>query len=163
MNYQGMLRLMNFITDMEDIYLRMNEESKRKNLESPHIFDSEWARNLEMRMIVTNFILYLKNMSAWWRSKAQKVVATLPSSGAEYMKIFWKKIKFLFSLFKDIEIEIDLLIIVRTDNLGAIFVVQSASSSVCICNKAPFCEREFQRRNRCKWVFQMSWINHSSK
>jgi hypothetical protein len=41
-----------------------------------------------------------------------------------------KEIKFLYYLLQDIGIEVDLPIVVKTDNIGALFMSQNASTSV---------------------------------
>jgi hypothetical protein len=86
---------------------------------------------LSRRFRVTGFIVYLINVPVCWRSKAQRGV-TLLSSEAEYVAISEavKEIKFIYYLLQGIGIEIDLLIIVKTDNIGAMFMAQNASSGV---------------------------------
>jgi hypothetical protein len=63
------------------------------------------------------------NVPVCWRSKAQKAVI-LSSSEAEYvaMSEAVKEIKFFYYLLRDIEIEVDLPILVKTDNVGATFM-----------------------------------------
>jgi hypothetical protein len=67
--------------------------------------------------------VYLMNVPICWRSKAQRGV-TLSSSEAEYVAISEavKEIKFIYYLLQGIGIEIDLTIIVKTDNIGAMFM-----------------------------------------
>jgi hypothetical protein len=71
------------------------------------------------------------NVPVCWQSKAQKVV-TLLSSEAEYvaMSEAVKKVKFIYYLLRDIGIEVNLPIIVKTDNVGAMFMAQNSSSGV---------------------------------
>jgi hypothetical protein len=71
------------------------------------------------------------NVPVCWRSKAQRGV-TLLSSEAEYVAISEavKEIKFIYYLLQWIGIKIDLPIIVKTDNIGAIFMAQNASPGV---------------------------------
>ena len=54
------------------------------------------------------------------------------SSEAEYVAISEsvKEIKFVYYLLKDVGIEVDLLIIVKTDNIDAMFMAQNISSGV---------------------------------
>jgi hypothetical protein len=68
------------------------------------------------------------NVPVCWRSKSQKGV-TLSSSEAEYvaMSEAVKEVKFINYLLRDISIEVELLIIVRTDNVGAMFMAQNRS------------------------------------
>jgi hypothetical protein len=71
------------------------------------------------------------NVPVCWRSKAQRGV-TLSSSEAEYVAISEavKEIKFIYYLLQGIGIEIVLPIIVKTDNIGEMFMAQNASSGV---------------------------------
>jgi hypothetical protein len=74
------------------------------------------------------------NVPVCWRSKAQRGV-TLSSSKAEYAAISEavKEIKFIYYLLREIGIEVNLPITVKTDNVGAMFMAQNASSGVRTC------------------------------
>jgi hypothetical protein len=63
------------------------------------------------------------NVPVCWRSKAQRDV-TLSSSEAEYVAISEavKEIKFIYYLLQGIGINIELPIIVKTNNIGAMFL-----------------------------------------
>jgi ketol-acid reductoisomerase len=71
------------------------------------------------------------NVPVCWRSKAQRGV-TLSSSKDEYvaMSEAVKEIKFIYYLLREIGIEVNLPITVKTDNVGAMFMAQNASSGV---------------------------------
>jgi hypothetical protein len=75
------------------------------------------------------------NVPVCWRSKAQRGV-TLSSSEAEYVAILEavKEIKFIYYLLQGIGINIELPIIVKTDNIGAMFMAQNSSSGVRTCH-----------------------------
>jgi hypothetical protein len=64
-----------------------------------------------------------------WRSKGQKGGYC---SGAEYVALSEaeKEIRFIFYLLRDIRITVKFPIMVRTENIGAMFMVKTASSSV---------------------------------
>ena len=57
---------------------------------------------------------------------------TLSSSEAEYvaMSEAVREIKFIYYLLRDIRIDLELPIIVKTDNVGVMFMAQNASSGV---------------------------------
>jgi hypothetical protein len=57
---------------------------------------------------------------------------TLSSSEAEYVAISEavKEIKIIYYLLREIRIEVNLLITIKTDNVGAMFMAQNASSGV---------------------------------
>jgi hypothetical protein len=129
--YLEMLRVIKFVIDTKHFCLRIQPVRKLKNW-SLHVFcDSDWAGDSETRISVTGFIVYLMNVPVCWRSKAQRGV-TLSSSEAEYVAISEavKEIKFIYYLLQGIGIEIELPIIVKTDNIGAMFMAQNASSGV---------------------------------
>jgi hypothetical protein len=71
------------------------------------------------------------NVPVCWRSKAQRGV-TLSSSEAEYVAISEavKQIKFIYYKLQGIGIDIEIPLIVKTDNIGAIFMAQNSSRGV---------------------------------
>jgi hypothetical protein len=85
--------------------------------------DSDWDGDSETRISVTGFILYLMNVPVCWQSKSQKGV-TLSSTEAEYvaMSEAVKEVKFIYYLLRDIGIDVNSPIIVKTDNIGAMFM-----------------------------------------
>jgi hypothetical protein len=118
-----------FVIDTKNVCLQFKPEFKRKNWSRRVFYDSDWASDSETRISVTGFILYLMNVPDCWRSKSQKGV-TLSSSEAEYVEMSEavKEVKFINYLLRDIGIEVELLIIVKTDNVGPIFMAQNSSS-----------------------------------
>jgi hypothetical protein len=70
---------------------------------------------------VTGFIIYLLSIPICWHSKSQKGV-TLSSTEAECVAIFdaVKELKFVYYLLSDLHIKVNLPIVVKTDNIGAI-------------------------------------------
>jgi hypothetical protein len=107
------------------------QKTKLKIGVSRYFCDSDWAGDSEKRINVTGFIVYLMNVPVCWRSKAQRGV-TLSSSEAKYvaMSEVVKEIKFIYYLLREIGIEFNLPITVKTDNVGAMFMAQNASSGV---------------------------------
>jgi hypothetical protein len=93
--------------------------------------DSDWNRDLDTRVSVTKFIVYLMNVPVCWRSKAQRGV-TLSSSEAEYFAISEaiKEIKFMYFLLRDIGIDVELPIVVKTNNFGAMSMAQNTSTGI---------------------------------
>jgi hypothetical protein len=129
--YLEMLRVVKFVIDTKTFCLKIRPEKKIKNW-SLHVFgDSDWAGNSEKRISITGFIVYLMNVPVCWRSKAQRGV-TLSSREAEYVAISEavKEIKFINYLLREIGIEVNLPITVKTDNVGAMFMAQNALSGV---------------------------------
>ena len=130
-----MLRVIKFVIDTKHFCLRIQPEVKFKSW-SLHVFcNSNWVGDSETRITMTRFIMYLMNVPVCWRSKAQRGV-TLSSSEAEYVAISEavKEIKFIYYLLQGIGIKIDLPIIVKTDNIGAMFMAQNVSSGIRTCH-----------------------------
>jgi hypothetical protein len=67
------------------------------------------------------------NVPICWRSKSQKGV-TLLSTEAEYVAISEAVKEFVYYLLSDIHIKVNLPIVVKTDNIGAIFMSEYAST-----------------------------------
>jgi hypothetical protein len=78
---------------------------------------------------VTGFIIYLLNVPICWQSKSQKGV-TLLSAEAKYVAISEavNELKFIYYLLSDLHIKVNLPIVVKTDNIGAIFMSENAST-----------------------------------
>jgi hypothetical protein len=78
---------------------------------------------------VTGFIIYLLDVPVCWRSKSQKGV-TLSCTEAEYVAISeaFKEVKFIYYLLCDFHIKVNLPIIIKTDNIGAIFMAENSSN-----------------------------------
>jgi hypothetical protein len=72
------------------------------------------------------FIVYLMNLPVCWRSKAQRDV-TLSRYEAEYVVISnaVKEVKFIGFLLRDIKIDVELPIVMKTDNIGAMLMAQN--------------------------------------
>jgi hypothetical protein len=93
--------------------------------------NSDWAGNPETRISMTVFIIYLHGTPICWRSKGQKGV-TLSISKAEYvaMSEAFKEIRFIYFLLKGMGVDVKLPIVVRCDNVGAIFMAENSSSGI---------------------------------
>jgi hypothetical protein len=81
---------------------------------------------------VTGSIIYLLSVLICWRSKSQKGV-TLLSTEAKYVVISEaiKELKFIYYLLSDLHIKVNLPIVVKTDNIGAIFISENALTGFC--------------------------------
>jgi hypothetical protein len=88
-----------------------------------------WFQNENQRKWIHG--AYLMHVPICWQSKAQRGV-TLLCSEAEYVAVSEsvKEIKFIYYLLKHVGIDVDLPIIVKTDNIDAIFMAQNASPGV---------------------------------
>jgi hypothetical protein len=126
-----MLKVVKFVIDTKNFCLQIKPEFKEKNWSLRVFCDSYWAGYSETRIRVTGFILNLMNVPLCWQSKSQKGV-TLSSSEADHvaMSEAVKEVKFIYYLLRDISIEVELPIIVKTDNVGAMFMAQNSFSGV---------------------------------
>jgi hypothetical protein len=91
--------------------------------------DSNWVGDPETRVSVTGIIIYLLNVPICWLSKSQKGV-TLSSTEAKYVAISKavKELKFIYYLLIDLHIKVNLPIVMKTDNIGAIFMSENTST-----------------------------------
>ena len=129
--YKEMQRVIKFVLDTKLYCLKLQPKHESEEWDLVSYCDSDWAGDPESRISVTGFIMYLLGVPICWRSKAQKGV-TLSSSEAEYvaMSEAVKEIRFIYYLLKSMCIEVQLPIIVRCDNVGAIFMAENSSSGV---------------------------------
>jgi hypothetical protein len=131
-NYQEMLQIVKFVIDTKNFGLKV-EPKINENLEwNLKLFcDSDWAGDPETRINVTGLVIYLLNVPICRRSKAKKGV-TLSSTGAEYVAISEavKAIRFVYYLLNDIHVQVKIPIIVKTDNVGTIFMSENALTGV---------------------------------
>jgi hypothetical protein len=92
--------------------------------------DSEYAGDKKKLISVNGSIIFLLGVAIMWRSKAQQSF-TLSSAEAEFCSLSdaAKEIKFAYQILLSMGIEVKLPIIVRVDNIGAIFMTENVSTS----------------------------------
>jgi len=92
--------------------------------------DSDWAGDTESRISVTGYVIFLQGCIISWKSKAQSCV-TLSSSEAELMALSEaaKEIRFIYELLKAMDVKVQLPIICRVDNVGAIFMAENVTAT----------------------------------
>jgi hypothetical protein len=126
--YNELLRGIKFVIDTKTFGLKVQPKLDNNFGWNLKIFcDSNWAGDAETRVSVTGFTIYLLSVPICWRSKSQKGV-TLSSTEAEYVAISEanKELKFIYYLLIDLHIKVNLPIVVKTDNIGAIFMSENA-------------------------------------
>jgi hypothetical protein len=124
---QELLPVIKFIDDTKSFGLKvMPKFDNGFSLNLKAFCDSDWAGNPETRVSVTGFVIYLFDVPVCWRSKSQKGV-TLSSTEAEYVAISEavKEVKFIYYLLCDFHIKVNLPIIIKTDNIVAIFMAEN--------------------------------------
>jgi hypothetical protein len=121
--YQEMLCVVKLVLDTKNSCLKIQPNFDSKNSWKLKVFsDSDWAGDLETRISVTGFIVYLQKQRG----------VTLSSSEAEYvaMSEAVKEIRFIYFILKDIGIEVELPIVLKSNNIGALFMSQNSSTGV---------------------------------
>ena len=119
-------RVIKFVIRTRDFGLKMEPKlvDSRADKWSIVVYsDSDWAGDPDTRISVTGYILFVMGCAVSWKSKAQNSVS-LSSSEAEWYALSEaaKEIKFLVQLMLTMEIPVELPVIVRVDNVGAIFM-----------------------------------------
>jgi hypothetical protein len=126
--YNELLRVIKLVVDTKTFGLKVQPKLDNNLGWDLKIFcNSNWAGDPKTRVSVTGFIIYLLSVPIFWRSKSQKGV-TLSRTEAEYVAISEavKELKFIYYLLNDLHIKVNLPIVVKTDNIGAIFMSKNA-------------------------------------
>jgi hypothetical protein len=128
---KSLYRLIKFVVDTKTHGLLMEpEESQDNNIWTLQAYcDSDYAGDKDGRKSVSGFIVYVLGCPISWKSRKQKAV-TLSSSEAEYVAIseLCAEIMFLKQVLEFLKIKVALPIIVRVDNVGAIYLANNAIS-----------------------------------
>ena len=92
--------------------------------------DSEYAGDKKTRISVGGFVLFVCGVPVLWRSRAQRSV-TLSSAEAEYIALSEaaKEIRFVHQLLTGMGFHIEIPIVIRVDNIGAIFMAENPSTN----------------------------------
>ena len=92
--------------------------------------NSDFAGDIDGRKSISGYVIYLQGCPILWRSKGQKSVSLL-STEAEYMAVseITTEILFIKSMLEFLGVKVELPIEVNVDNIGAIYLSKSATSS----------------------------------
>ena len=132
--YKEMLRLIKFVLDSKTLGLKLQPKAFEESTFKWNLVmfsDSDWAGDKENRRSISGFIMFLCGVPIVWRSKQQTTVA-LSSSEAEFIAISdaVKEILFVLQILNSVGIQVHQPVIVRVDNMGAIFMSENSTSSV---------------------------------
>jgi hypothetical protein len=124
--YKELMSVLKYVMDTKRLSLKMKPEKENKETGWTIVAfsDSDYAGDLETRISIAGFILYLLGVPpVSWKSKGQKG-DTLLSSKAKFVALSkaTKEVKFVFQVLRSMGVKVDLPIIVRVDNVGAIFI-----------------------------------------
>ena len=127
--YKELLRVLKYVVDTKHLALKLKPKLEDK-WELVAFSDSDYAGDAETRISIAGFILYLCGAPISWRSKGQKGV-TLSSSEAEFVALSEaaKEVKFVYQVISSMGIKVKLPIVVRVDNVGAIFIGSNVAVS----------------------------------
>ena len=129
--YREMLQIIKYVLDTKDYGLRIDPiYKKNKPWDLVCYSDSDYAGDSDTRRSVSAFILYVCSVPISWRSKAQQSV-TLSNSEAKWVALseLVKEVIFVSQLLTSMKIHVQHPIIVRVDNVGAIFMAQNVTTT----------------------------------
>ena len=92
--------------------------------------DADWAGDRQNRISISGFILFFCGVPVLWRSRAQRNI-TLSTGESEYVSLSdaSKEVKFIYMLLESMGVKVQLPIIVRIDNIAAMFMAETANAS----------------------------------
>jgi len=92
----------------------------------PVFSNSNYARDIETRISMTGFCVFLMGVPSSWKSHAQRSM-TLSSSKAEFIALSkaTKDIKFIVQVLLSIGIKVKLSAIVQVDKISGIFMAEN--------------------------------------
>ena len=123
-------RVIRFVLATKDYGLKLSPNGSLGKWSVNVYSDSDWAGDKDTRLSVTGFVIFLMGSPIMWRSRAQRSVS-LSSTEAEYYALSEaaKEVKFVAQVLITMGLEVKLPIVVRVDNVGAIFMSENANAS----------------------------------
>ena len=131
-SYREMLRCIKYVVDTPDRGLKVEPKSLKEFVWELVLWtDSDWGGDKEDRRSISGFMLFLNGVLISWRSRSQRQVA-LSSSEAEFYACSEavKEIPFVVQILLFLGVPVELPVVVKVDNIGAIFMTENATSSV---------------------------------
>ena len=129
--YKEMLRCIKFVLDSRNLGLKIWPTGDKNDPWDMICFtDSDYATDPVTRKSVSGYIIYIRGVPICWKSKQQKCV-TLSSCEAEWVALSeaCKDIAFVIRVCKTMNLNIRIPVIVRVDNVGAIFLSENITTS----------------------------------
>jgi hypothetical protein len=128
--WKDLMRTINFVLNSEGLALKIKPIKNGLMFYLEGIYDSNYADDKETRITVYGFIIYFYGVPIAWKSKSGRSV-TLSSTEADYFASsdVAKEILFVRQILKCIGIDIKYPIKIRVDNVGAMFLCNTFSSS----------------------------------
>ena len=131
--FKELLRITKFTLDTKNRGLKIKPDISllKNDVWSMEMYsDSDFAGDKESRLSVSGFISYFMGVPISWKSKAQRSVV-LSSTEAEFVALSEaaREIKFVYQILCEMNIKVKLPIVVRVDNIGAIFLAENVTTS----------------------------------
>ena len=81
---------------------------------------------------MTGFVLFVRNVPIFWRSKSQGIVTLLSTEAKWYaLSEAVKEVIFVVQLIKTMGIQVQIPVTVRVDNVGAVFMAKNITTTGC--------------------------------
>jgi hypothetical protein len=129
-HWKAMTRLVKYVVNTESVGLKLKPRKIGVMFILEGISDSEYAGDADTRISVYGYILYFCGAPIAWKSKSGKSV-TLSSTEAEYFALseVAKEVIFVKQLVASMGITIAFPIIIKVDNVGAIYLANNHTTS----------------------------------
>jgi hypothetical protein len=106
-----LMHVLKYVMDTKRLSLKMKPEKENKETgwTVADFSDSDYAGDLETRISIAGFILYLLGVPVSWKSKGQQGVTCL-SSKAKFVALSKaaKRVKFVFQVLRSMGVKVDL-------------------------------------------------------
>ena len=128
--WKELRRVIRYVLDTRNLGLKMEVKSTKDDWDLLVYTDSDYAGDKETRKSVTGYVIYLRGVPICWKSKAQRSV-TLSSTEAEFVALSEaaKEIKFIVQVMWSLNMSVELPVVVRVDNVGAIYLANNLNTS----------------------------------
>jgi hypothetical protein len=129
--WKELMRVIKFVLDTRSYGLKLEPTMESDGMWTITVYtDSDWAGDKDNRISITGFIVFVLGVAVLWRSRAQRGVS-LSSSEAEYYALSEaaKEVKFVVQILMSMGIPVQLPVIIRVDNMGAIFMSKNVSAT----------------------------------
>jgi len=129
---EEMLRIIKFVLDTTNMGFKLVPTFTKGQLEWGLLgaSDSDWANDKDNTKSIMAFILLLNGIPILWRSKQASIVV-LSTAEAEHIALreLAKEILFVVQILHSLGISVQTPVTVHVDNMGAIFMVENATSN----------------------------------
>ena len=124
--YKSLLRLIKFVIETKNQMLKMRVQRRNGIFKITGYSDADYAGDKDTRRSISGMIIYLCGIPIAWKSKGQKAV-TLSSTESEYYALseLCSEIIFIKQILEFLQVEVEFPIIVKVDNVGAMFLANN--------------------------------------